>query len=316
MCAISVPKDVFVQNLKKDVNSEVGKKVVVFVDYSTHYQYDERGNRRRQTEPSGCTTEYRYDADDRLIEVKRYRRSPAASDTTPPEMQAKYGYDGFGRRLWKLVKDGKATPRLTVFSWDAHLLSLEEVFEGEFHFWDAFAYPKEPELEPEDPSQRFSLPIAQRVHSPTARALKRTHWLYEPDSFVPAAQLVEAYNRHAQRMTGTGHVAYSSTVSTGTSTAEPQLYYIHTDHLGTPQELTDQQGQLQWTGHYRAWGELAKATDRDGNAASVEMPLRFQGQYCDAETGLHYNPHRYYDPQLGWFTIQDPISLAGGPNLY
>ena len=146
MCAISVPKDVFVQNLKKDVNSEVGKKVVVFVDYSTHYQYDERGNRRRQTEPSGCTTEYRYDADDRLIEVKRYRRAPAAGDTTPPEMQAKYGYDGFGRRLWKLVKDGKATPRLTVFSWDANLLSSEEVFESEFHFWDAFAYPKEPEL--------------------------------------------------------------------------------------------------------------------------------------------------------------------------
>ena len=133
---------------------------------------------------------------------------------------------------------------------------------------------------------------------------------------MPAAQLVEAYNHHAQRMTGTGHAAYSSTVSTGTSTAEPQLYYIHTDHLGTPQELTDQQGQLQWTGHYRAWGELFKANDSDGNAASVEMPLRFQGQYCDAETGLHYNPHRYYDPQLGWFTIQDPISLAGGVNLY
>ena len=145
-----------------------------------------------------------------------------------------------------------------------------------------------------------------------ARALKRTHWLYEPDSFVPAAQLVEAYNRHAQRMTGTGHAAYSSTVSTGTATSEPQLYYIHTDHLGTPQELTDRDGNLQWTGHYRAWGELAKANDSEGNAANVEMPLRFQGQYCDAETGLHYNRHRYYDPQLGRFTSQDPISLAGG----
>ena len=46
------------------------------------------------------------------------------------------------------------------------------------------------------------------------------------------------------------------------------------------------------------------------------MPLRFQGQYCDAETGLHYNRHRYYDPQMGRFTTQDPISLAGGVNLY
>ena len=113
-----------------------------------------------------------------------------------------------------------------------------------------------------------------------------------------------------------GHAAYSSTVSTGASTAEPQLYYIHTDHLGTPQELTDRDGHLQWTGHYRAWGELAKATDHSGQTANVEMPLRFQGQYCDAETGLHYNRHRYYDPQLGRFTTQDPISLAGGVNLY
>ncbi len=46
------------------------------------------------------------------------------------------------------------------------------------------------------------------------------------------------------------------------------------------------------------------------------MPLRFQGQYCDAETGLHYNRFRYYDPQVGRFTTQDPISLAGGLNLY
>ena len=133
---------------------------------------------------------------------------------------------------------------------------------------------------------------------------------------MPAAQLVEEYNHHAQRMTGTGHAAYSSAVSTGTTTAEPQLYYIHTDHLGTPQELTDRDGNLKWTGHYRAWGELAKATDHSGQTARIEMPLRFQGQYHDAETGLHYNRHRYYDPQLGRFTTQDPISLAGGVNLY
>ena len=44
--------------------------------------------------------------------------------------------------------------------------------------------------------------------------------------------------------------------------------------------------------------------------------MRFQGQYFDAETGLHYNRFRYYDPQIGRFTTQDPISLAGGINLY
>ncbi|MEY1391250.1 RHS repeat-associated core domain-containing protein, partial [Providencia stuartii] len=44
--------------------------------------------------------------------------------------------------------------------------------------------------------------------------------------------------------------------------------------------------------------------------------LRFQGQYFDKETGLHYNTFRYYAPDLGRFTQQDPIGLAGGLNLY
>jgi len=34
------------------------------------------------------------------------------------------------------------------------------------------------------------------------------------------------------------------------------------------------------------------------------------------ETGLHYNTLRYYDPNCGRFTQQDPIGLAGGINLY
>ena len=48
----------------------------------------------------------------------------------------------------------------------------------------------------------------------------------------------------------------------------------------------------------------------------VEQNLRFQGQYHDRETGLHYNTFRYYDPVVGRFTTQDPIGLAGGLNLY
>ncbi|MFN6817586.1 RHS repeat-associated core domain-containing protein, partial [Proteus mirabilis] len=33
-------------------------------------------------------------------------------------------------------------------------------------------------------------------------------------------------------------------------------------------------------------------------------------------TGLHYNTFRYYAPDLGRFTQQDPLGLAGGINLY
>ncbi len=47
------------------------------------------------------------------------------------------------------------------------------------------------------------------------------------------------------------------------------------------------------------------------------IPSRFQGQYEDEETGLYYNRFRYYSPEDGCYTQQDPIGLAGGnPTLY
>jgi RHS repeat-associated protein len=48
----------------------------------------------------------------------------------------------------------------------------------------------------------------------------------------------------------------------------------------------------------------------------VKLNIRLQGQWFDAETGLHYNLFRYYDPDVGRFVSQDPIGLAGGVNTY
>ncbi|WP_234991571.1 RHS repeat-associated core domain-containing protein, partial [Pectobacterium actinidiae] len=44
----------------------------------------------------------------------------------------------------------------------------------------------------------------------------------------------------------------------------------------------------------------------------VYCELRYQGQLYDAETGLYYNRHRYYDAESGQYLSPDPIGLGGG----
>ncbi|WP_179949182.1 colicin E3/pyocin S6 family cytotoxin, partial [Burkholderia sp. RF4-BP95] len=85
---------------------------------------------------------------------------------------------------------------------------------------------------------------------------------------------------------------------------------------GTPQELTDEAGELAWSARYQAWGEAREVISEAARKAGIANPLRFAGQYFDRETGLHYNRHRYYDPGSGRFVSKDPIGLAGGINVY
>ncbi|KYO05897.1 hypothetical protein BJP35_4259 [Enterobacter sp. J49] len=61
-------------------------------------------------------------------------------------------------------------------------------------------------------------------------------------------------------------------------------------------------------------GKLLRESEKQ--VSGYSQNLRMQGQYLDRETGLHYNLFRYYDPDCGRFTQQDPIGLAGGINLY
>ncbi|WP_311767373.1 RHS repeat-associated core domain-containing protein, partial [Burkholderia contaminans] len=88
------------------------------------------------------------------------------------------------------------------------------------------------------------------------------------------------------------------------------------DHLGTPQELLDESGKVVWLGRYRAWGTEKTVWREIPERNEAGNAIRFQGQYRDEETGLHYNRHRYYDPDSGRFVSKDPIGLAGGLNVW
>jgi len=90
----------------------------------------------------------------------------------------------------------------------------------------------------------------------------------------------------------------------------PGTYYFGNDHLGTPQQLIAANGTVAWQAAYLPYGQAQV------QLATITNNLRFPGQYYDAETGLHYNWNRYYDPGTGRYLSADPIGLAGGMNLY
>jgi RHS repeat-associated protein len=71
-----------------------------------------------------------------------------------------------------------------------------------------------------------------------------------------------------------------------------------------------------WQWQSDAFGNGLPNEDVDGDGVSVQVNLRFPGQYYDAESGLHYNYHRYYDPSIGRYITSDPIGLEGGLNTY
>jgi len=88
-----------------------------------------------------------------------------------------------------------------------------------------------------------------------------------------------------------------------------QIYYYHVDHLGTPIKLTDQNQNVVWSWQYGPFGEEPLTMEPN----VISQNLRFPGQYYDAETGLHYNYHRYYSPKLGRYLTPDPVMRQ---NLY
>ena len=127
-----------------------------------------------------------------------------------------------------------------------------------------------------------NVPLHEWTETAESEESEMVTWLFEQDTFVPAAKLV----------------------------ANGECFSIISDYLGTPLQAYDKQGNKVWEQELDIYGRQRKRP-------SAFIPFKYQGQYEDAETGLYYNRFRYYDPNGGSYISQDPIGLAGNnPTLY
>ncbi|AJK48947.1 RHS repeat-associated core domain-containing protein [Burkholderia plantarii] len=195
-------------------------------------------------------------------------------------MRATYAYDALGRRIAKYTEAQVAPLPMAGSGWrDAERarLAREHGYGLTLYGWDG------------DRLAYETVGVRREI----------VHYVYEPDSFTPLARMSVPMDRAEAEQ----------------STA-PSLAYYHCDQIGTPQELTDEAGEVAWSARYRAWGAAQEVISEAARKAGITSPLRFAGQYFDRETGLHYNRHRYYDPNSGRFVSKDPIGLDGGINVF
>jgi len=87
------------------------------------------------------------------------------------------------------------------------------------------------------------------------------------------------------------------------------VYYVRVDHIGRPVFATDATGAKVWEASYLPFGEVLATT-------GTPIPLRFPGQWFQAESGLHQNWMRDYDPTTGRYMQADPLGLVDGASVY
>ncbi|PID44178.1 MAG: hypothetical protein CSB47_11605 [Proteobacteria bacterium] len=208
-----------------------------------------------------------------------------------------YTYDTRGRLIKKTTYPQGFQPQTTRYQWDAddRLIKLETPKGQRYRYtYDALGRRIGKTCETDLRSTTYLWDGATMVEEVPVYAdgtpawEQATTWHYQPDSFVPLAKQTHE---------------------------DEQLYYIVTDHLGTPREMVQEDGTPVWRQRYSVWGKPLLDQPQQAANDSLHPPdcaIRFQGQYQDSESGLYYNYQRYYDPDSAQYMTPDPIGLLGG----
>lgn len=197
-----------------------------------------------------------------------------------------YRYDAWGNLAEKFT--GPATEQRLEYDSENRLVKAETYVAGTLTAHGQYRYDclgrrvfKEALFEGRTEQKRFLWQGLRMLREETPE--QNIVYFYESGSYAPLARVDQTEGR------------------------ELNIYYFHTDQVGTPSELTDSNGECVWQATYRAWGDIEKIS-----VNKIKQNFRFQGQYHDLETDLCYNTFRYYDTAIGRFVTEDPAGLWGG----
>ena len=205
--------------------------------------------------------------------------------------ETQYTYSKSGNPL---TIEGTSTSR--TLTWDAEnrLRRIYDSRSGQLHLY-TYNHAGERAL------KRYGTAQAMAVNDKDAGALLDTNDNY-------SAYVSPYFVRHNNRYTkhyyaGAMRIASKMGASGSTyaaGTDEPDLYFYHTDHLGSTTYITDRKEVAQYVA-YTPYGETFKEYKN-------VTPYKLNGKELDQETGYYYYGARYYDPgTVLWFGT-DPLA--------
>ena len=96
-------------------------------------------------------------------------------------------------------------------------------------------------------------------------------------------------------------------------TAREDIFFYHTDHLGSTSYITDAKANVAQFDAYLPYGELLV----DEHSSTEEMPYKFNGKELDEETGLYYYGARYMNPKTSlWYGVDPHIEEMAFSSSY
>jgi RHS repeat-associated protein len=265
--------------------------------YSERYEYDPAGNFLQlihQAANGNWTRNYAYN-EPSLTELhkKSNRLSSTVIGSGNPET---YPYDAHGNMT--------AMPHLPRMDWDCHdqLQHVDLAGGGHaYYVYDAMGQRVRKVIE-----KNGGALIEERLYLGGFEIFRRQN----------AAGTITLERETLHIMDDQQRIALVETRTQGSEPGVPaQLArYQYGNHLESASLELDAQGQIMSYEEYYPYGSTSYQAVR--SQTETLKRYRYTGVERDEESGLNYHSARYYAPWLGRWVNSDPISLAGGLNLY